>query len=87
MADFVPKQKESEKKPFKLDTKLLLYITIGLVSFNLLVSYYLFVVYKSLSKPVLPLDVQVKEAIQQQKDLYKMTEKIKKISNGKTDDE
>lgn len=85
MVDFP--NKNQEKKLFKLDTKFLLYITIGFISCNLLVSYYLFVVYKSLSKPVLPLDVQVKEAIQQQKDLYKMTEKIRKISNGKTDEE
>lgn len=75
-----PIQNQNKKLPFKLTTQHLLFVTIGLIILNLLVSYYLFISYKSLVKPILPLDVQVKQTIQTQKDLYKMTEKIKKIS-------
>lgn len=85
MADYVP---NNGKKPFiKFDTRFFLFLLIWLITLNICISYYLFVSYRSLIKPVLPLDVQVKNAIQQQKDLYKMTEKIKKISTWKTVDE
>lgn len=91
MADFVQKQnhnsQKEEKKPFRFDIKNLLFITIGLVSLNLFISYYLFISYTALIKPIVPLDLQVKQALQTQKDLYKMTEKIKKISNGKLEEE
>lgn len=76
-----------EKKPFKLDTKILLYITIGLVTFNLFISYYLLVTYQSLVKPTLPLDIQVKQTIKEKHDLTKMVDKIKNVANGKNLDE
>ena len=81
MADF------ENKKPFKLTTHTLLYITIWLVAFNLLVSYSLFSAYQGLIKPVPPLDVQVKEAIQAKHDLTKLVDKIKLVANGKNLDE
>ena len=85
MADF---QNNSQgKKPFKFDTKILLFVVIGLVTLNLFISYYLLTVYQGLIKPVLPLDLQVKEAIETQKEMYKMTERIKKVANGKSEEE
>jgi len=87
MTDFVPKQKESEKKPFKLDIKTLCFIIIGIDLLNILFLYFLFTAYQGLVKTPPPLDLQVKQAIQSQKDLYKMNEKIKKISNGKLEEE